>query len=340
MFSKKVLATILVVVLSLSLLSGCTNGVTNGNSTVVTGGPDDGKVVLSFGEDEVTVDEFRYYVYIAAMEKAYSIDPEISEKMNDFDWNSIKDDVIKKATDSAFRDSIMIEKVRENGITLSDEEKKTNSQSVESARIQNGEEVFLLSANAMAIDDVESYKNLANRMMLLEKAEKEITDNIEKYKEKDMDLSKWKSNEMVTAQHVLISNESEKFENPEETAKEVLKKAKDGEDFAKLIEEYNEDPGATAAGYTFGPGEMVKEFEDAAFALDCDEISDVVKTDYGFHVIHRITGLAELQNYWVQSVEYKLFDDVLGTISVEEIMLAAAKAQEKLQEMSTAQNAG
>ena len=204
---------------------------------------------------------------------------------------------------------------------------------------QNGEEAFLLSANAMAINSTEDYKNLANRMQAVEMAEEEITANLANYMDADLDLTGWKSDSMVTAQHVLIMSNSEKYPDPKATAEEVWAKAKAGEDFATLIAEYNEDPGATEAGYTFGPGEMVKEFEEASFALECGEISDVVKTEYGYHVIKRLAGLAELQNYWVKNTEYQVNQELLAEISVQEIMEAASNAQKKLQEQNKSKTA-
>ena len=77
-------------------------------------------------------------------------------------------------------------------------------------------------------------------------------------------------------------------------AEEILQKINDGEDFDKLITEYNEDPGETQNedgsydGYLFGTGQMVEEFEKAAFALKDDEVSEIVETDYGYHIIKRV----------------------------------------------------
>ena len=68
----------------------------------------------------------------------------------------------------------------------------------------------------------------------------------------------------------------------------MLEKARAGEDFNALMVEYNEDPGEPEEGYYFPAGVMVQEFEDASFALKDGEISDIVETSYGYHIIKRL----------------------------------------------------
>ena len=69
---------------------------------------------------------------------------------------------------------------------------------------------------------------------------------------------------------------------------DILKKAKAGDDFSKLATQYSEDPGSKDKGGELPPfshGDMVPEFEAAAFALQTNSISDVVTTAYGYHII-------------------------------------------------------
>jgi peptidyl-prolyl cis-trans isomerase C len=101
--------------------------------------------------------------------------------------------------------------------------------------------------------------------------------------------------EMVRAAHVLIGTRAKdgselddaKKKEKRQLAEDILKRAKAGEDFAKLAKEYSDDPGSKDKGgeYTFPRGQMVPEFESAAFSLQPNQVSDIVTTQYGYHII-------------------------------------------------------
>ncbi len=345
---KKALCFCMASILCLAALSGCGAKGANdaGDMTAVTGGPDSQMEIIRVGSQAVTVGEFRYYIYETAMSEAYRLNPDTNGELRGFDWDqktesgeTLSEKILAKVVDTVVLDNLMLQKAAEKGVGLSEEEKKSIEQSIDSYVLQSGESTFLLSANSIAVNTIDEYKKLACRMQAVQMAEDAIIANFSDYTVGDELLKNYKSDHRVTAQHILIQSNSEKVADPEETMQEVLRRAKSGMDFTKLMEEFNEDPGETAAGYTFGPGEMVKEFEDASFALELNQISDVVKTEYGYHIIKRVTGLAELQNYWMQNETYTVNRDLLREFSVKDIMETAMNAQNKLQELSKSQTA-
>lgn len=107
----------------------------------------------------------------------------------------------------------------------------------------------------------------------------EITDEeVEAYFKENKES--FDTQEQVKARHILLDDEK--------TAKEVLKKLDEGGDFAELAKEYSKDEGSGAMGGELGfftRGQMVPEFEEKAFSMKAGEISEPVKSEFGYHII-------------------------------------------------------
>lgn len=100
----------------------------------------------------------------------------------------------------------------------------------------------------------------------------------------------------VKASHILVSTQDkngkplsdEKKKEAKKKAEDLLKRAKSGEEFSELAKENSDDPGSAAQGGDLGyfsKGMMVPEFEKAAFNLKPGEISDIVESSFGYHII-------------------------------------------------------
>ena len=102
----------------------------------------------------------------------------------------------------------------------------------------------------------------------------------------------FKTPDMIRARHILIKTETSATDEEKKKAKakaeEVLTKIKKGEDFSKLATEVSDDPGTKDKGGDldfFSKGSMVPAFEEVAFSLKPGEVSGIIETEYGYHLI-------------------------------------------------------
>ena len=101
-------------------------------------------------------------------------------------------------------------------------------------------------------------------------------------------LGKYTTPEQIRASHILLTTEGKDDAAVRAQAEQVLKEAKSGADFAALAKKYSQDETNAQQGGDldyFGRGRMVGAFETAAFAMSPGDISDLVKTEFGYHII-------------------------------------------------------
>ncbi|MGG2933754.1 peptidylprolyl isomerase PrsA [Bacillus pacificus] len=136
----------------------------------------------------------------------------------------------------------------------------------------------------------------------------------------------------IKASHILVKDEA--------TAKKVKEELGQGKSFEELAKQYSEDTGSKEKGGDlgfFGPGKMVKEFEEAAYKLKKDEVSEPVKSQFGYHII-KVTEIKEPEKSFEQSkadikkeiVQKKAQDgEFMNDLMMKEIKKADVKVDDK-----------
>lgn len=143
------------------------------------------------------------------------------------------------------------------------------------------EELELDIAKSLAIQTLLEEQVLASIEVSDDEARSFYVENEEMFTQPDQ----------VRARHILISTQGIEDEEAvleaRDRAEDLRGQLDDGADFAELAQEHSEGPSASRGGDLglFGRGQMVPPFEEAAFALEPGEISDIVETQFGYHII-------------------------------------------------------
>ncbi len=157
------------------------------------------------------------------------------------------------------------------------------------------------------------YKTLEENGMKIEKVKEEMFIGIKIKKYIDETVGKnivitdeeaekvYNEYEKVTVRHILLMTEDKSKSEKRKIRKqiqEIHKQALEEKDFAELAKEYTEDPGSKENGglyKNFKRGTMVKPFEEAAFSVKVGEISDIIETVYGYHIL-KVLGRSSLDD--------------------------------------------
>lgn len=189
-----------------------------------------------------------------------------------------------------------------DAVTVSDEEIKNYYQNFQN-QYENPEQIKLAYLEI-------SRKDISKDISVTdEQIEKYYQDNLSQYSEP----------ERRQASHILFTfttdADNATKDKVKSEAQSVLEKIHAGENFSELAKVYSKDPGSAENGGDlgfFGPGEMVPAFEEAAFALKQDGVSDIVESPFGYHIIKltAIEGgqskpLSEVKNKIVESIQFE-----------------------------------
>jgi parvulin-like peptidyl-prolyl isomerase len=163
-----------------------------------------------------------------------------------------------------------------------------------------GEEAFLQRIGSDAIS-IETVKTDIEREMIIRKYFDKLYSEV---KVTDDDLKQaYNQDKTASVRHILLMTQGKDEAGKAEVRQKMealLQRAKAGEDFATLATENTEDPGSKNSGglyENFPKGHMVKPFEDAAFSVPVGGISDIIETQYGFHILQVVDRKKETRTF-------------------------------------------
>jgi len=217
--------------------------------------------------------------------------------------------ILKKSLDALIDENILLEEAKIETIEVKDRDVENMLENqiqeiiAQAGSKEKAEEILGNPISKIKID----YRPLIKNRLIVEKLRTE--------KFKNVSVSRREVNEFYNTfkdslpeippsldfSHILIRISPGVKEEKEAKAKadSILKLLKNGQDFEKLARLYSNDPGSAAEGGDLGyinRGGFIKSFEEVAFTLSKGEISDVVKTDFGYHIIQQIDRKGEKIN--------------------------------------------
>lgn len=232
--------------------------------------------ISTINGEGVTAEDYKFFkLYVTDQEIPDEVLPQVLPYINAF----------------AEEITIMADAAKKNGITVSNEDLKEVADSI----MADKEGIYTETLTANAVKALTNYVYATSYVRTLEfdVSEEDI-------------VADYKAN-YVNAKHILIMTKDADTGEPytkeqkkvaRETAEYILRRIERGDNFDDLIAEYGQDPGAAQYpdGYVFTRGEMVEPFENAVFSMKVNEISGIVESDFGYHIIKRIS-LPELSDY-------------------------------------------
>jgi peptidyl-prolyl cis-trans isomerase C len=206
-----------------------------------------------------------------------------------------RDQVLRGVLDQLIGYRVLIQETRARNVTVPDADVDARIGQIQKQFPSEAEFTQMLAQRKLTLEQVKSDARLD--MAIAKLIEGEIVAKVAVKPEQVTDFyaknpDQFKQGESVRASHILISvpkgADAATKAQAKTKAEQVLKDVKGGGDFAALAKQHSADPGSAANGGDLGffqQGQMVGPFNDVAFSLAPGAISDLVETDFGFHII-------------------------------------------------------
>lgn len=331
---KKMIALMLALVLCFTMFAGCSKDKAEETATpaeidyaAAFAKYDPDTVVMTIDGTEVTWSEFYYMLYSSLSQIQYYKGDVIWDE-ECLPGKTFEQHTMDMTTTMLKQLHAIEKKAKELNLTLSDEDKVMIKETIESIKLQNcGENATDEEFNAFLLENVfltaDAYRYINENSLMYDKVFVE-TIGAEGEKVTDAEVAEFvEAAPYITVQHILLmavnsdtgeALSDEEIANAKATAEELLAQLQEikdpvklAETFNKLMMEYSQDEGLLffPEGYTITTGEMYEEFEEAAFALEEYELSDIVESQAGYHIILRLpTTRNSVIDYDYQTDDY------------------------------------
>jgi peptidyl-prolyl cis-trans isomerase C len=212
------------------------------------------------------------------------------QQIPDVQMAQMKNEILESLIDR----ELLFQESKKKGIKVKTEAVSDQLQKIQQ-RYPNKEEFKKLLSN-MGLTESDVQAQIERGMAIQELIDKEVTEKIKVSDEEtksfyDKNPQLFQQPEQVKASHILIKVQADAPAEQKAEARKKLEavqqKVKKGEDFATLAKTYSEGPSGPKGGDLgyFRRGQMVKPFEEVAFSLKPDETSEIVETQFGYHLI-------------------------------------------------------
>lgn len=293
MYLKRVLSIVMILALIVAVPVAAQEGSESGEAQVQQSNQENKTAAVVNGE-EVSMQELDQFAGTQQLVMSlYRSNPDFTQVLlqTEAGQNVIKE-FQKSKLDQLITQKLLAQEANERGIELSQEEQnEIFNQQIEGIKQQNdmSDEELEEALQNQGIESIEAYKETFIEQnkdsLIINKLRENVTSQAEVTEEElknyyDENQSEFEVQEQVEARHILLEDK--------ETAEEVMNKLENGEDFTELAKEHSTGPSAEEGGelgFISKDQNIAEKFKEAIFALDVGNRSEIVETQYGFHII-------------------------------------------------------
>lgn len=306
---KKIISLLVVIVMSATLMTSCSKkakevGDSKGKPIDINVEYDNKKlgdgIVAMVGDEAITEDEAEFYLALlsssvfqqSGLENASK---EEKDKQLDSDFDdeyTFREMIYKQCIESLVNVTLLAELGKAKGIDYTDEKLKEAYE--KNGMLEQKEEMKKLYN--VTDSGIDAY---TKKQFIYSDYAQQYLQEDERMNPDEAALKEYFNENFYKAKHILKMTVNQETNEPlsedekakvKKNAEKILSEVKGGSDFDKAVENESEDPGSKSQpeGYVFTEGEMVTEFYEGTKALKVDEISDIVETSYGYHIIKRL----------------------------------------------------